>query len=76
MSHAGGLRRLLGLALSATCIAAATCKDHWVDVWASMPQQVEIYNLPPAPYVSTPAHPPPIPRKRAEPADGRKHRET
>lgn len=53
-----GLRRLLGLALSATCITVATCHDHWVDIWASMPQQVEIYNLPNAPYVSTPTHPP------------------
>lgn len=53
-----GLRRLLGLALSATCITVATCHDHWVDIWASMPQQVEIYNLPNAPYVSTSVHPP------------------
>ncbi|KAG7293106.1 hypothetical protein NEMBOFW57_003152 [Staphylotrichum longicolle] len=48
-----GLRRLLGLALSATCITVATCHDHWVDIWASMPQQVELYNLPNAPYNST-----------------------
>ncbi|KAK4151485.1 SGNH hydrolase-type esterase domain-containing protein [Chaetomidium leptoderma] len=54
MSKSGfGLRRLLGLALSATCVTVATCHDHWVDIWASMPQQVELYNLPNAPYNGT-----------------------
>ncbi|KAK4042530.1 SGNH hydrolase-type esterase domain-containing protein [Parachaetomium inaequale] len=53
MSHTFGLRRLLGLALSATCITVATCHDQWVDIWASMPQQVEPYNLPNAPYNGT-----------------------
>lgn len=55
-----GLRRLLGLALSAACVSVATCHDHWVDIWASMPQEVEPYNLPNAPYVST-SQPPPVP---------------
>jgi hypothetical protein len=53
MSRSGfGLRRLLGLALSATFVSIATCREHWVPIWASMPQQVEPHNLPEAPYVS------------------------
>ncbi|AEO70323.1 uncharacterized protein THITE_73074 [Thermothielavioides terrestris NRRL 8126] len=48
-----GLRRLLGLVLSATCVTIATCHDHWVDIWACMPQQVEPYNLPNPPYNGT-----------------------
>ncbi len=62
MSNANrsGLRRLISLALTATCVAVATCSDHWVDIWANMPQEVEIYNLPNAPYVSSPpSHPRP-----------------
>ncbi|KAK4105819.1 SGNH hydrolase [Parathielavia hyrcaniae] len=50
MSNTLGLRRLLGLALGAACVAVVTCHDHWVDIWACMPQQVESYNLPSAPY--------------------------
>ncbi|KAK4240017.1 SGNH hydrolase-type esterase domain-containing protein [Achaetomium macrosporum] len=53
MASAFGLRRLLGLVLSATCVTVATCHDHWVDIWASMPQQVEPYNLPNPPYNGT-----------------------
>ncbi|KAL1841111.1 hypothetical protein VTJ49DRAFT_7389 [Mycothermus thermophilus] len=54
MSPSGfGLRRLLGLALGATFVSVATCRDHWVSIWASMPQQVELYNLPNAPYNGT-----------------------
>ncbi|KXX82836.1 hypothetical protein MMYC01_200570 [Madurella mycetomatis] len=46
-----GFRQLLfGLVLSATSFAVATCHDHWVDIWASMPQEVEPHNLPSAPY--------------------------
>ncbi|KAK3906687.1 SGNH hydrolase-type esterase domain-containing protein [Staphylotrichum tortipilum] len=52
-STRSGLRRLLSLALSASYAAVATCHDHWVDIWACMPQQVEIYNLPNAPYNTT-----------------------
>ncbi|KAJ4297113.1 hypothetical protein N0V88_004030 [Collariella sp. IMI 366227] len=47
------LRRLLGIALSAAYVSVATCHDHWVDIWASMPQQVEPYNLPNTPYNGT-----------------------
>lgn len=55
MSSTFGLRRLLGLALAAACVPLATCHDdRWIDIWASMPQQVEPYNLPNAPYVSSP----------------------
>ncbi|KAH6650827.1 SGNH hydrolase-type esterase domain-containing protein [Chaetomium tenue] len=54
MSSTLGLRRLLGLALAATCVPLATCHDdRWIDIWASMPQQVEPYNLPNAPYNGT-----------------------
>ncbi|KAL2124514.1 hypothetical protein VTJ04DRAFT_879 [Mycothermus thermophilus] len=56
MSRSGfGLRRLLSLALSATFVSIATCREHWVPIWASMPQQVEPYNLPEAPYNGTSA---------------------
>ncbi|EAW11723.1 SGNH/GDSL hydrolase family protein [Aspergillus clavatus NRRL 1] len=30
-------------------------KSHWVDIWATMPQLVEPYNLPPTPFNSTDA---------------------
>ncbi|KAL2199195.1 SGNH hydrolase-type esterase domain-containing protein [Corynascus similis CBS 632.67] len=53
MPNTFGLRRLLGLALSASCIAVASCHNHWVDIWASMPQEVEPYNLPNPPYNGT-----------------------
>ncbi|KAK4129542.1 SGNH hydrolase [Parathielavia appendiculata] len=53
MSTTFGLRRFLGLALSAACVTVVTCHDHWVDIWACMPQQVEPYNLPNAPYNGT-----------------------
>ncbi|KAL2022677.1 hypothetical protein VTK56DRAFT_4758 [Thermocarpiscus australiensis] len=52
--HGLGLRRLLfGLVLSATSVSVARCHDQWVDIWASMPQQVEPYNLPSSPYNGT-----------------------
>ncbi|AEO53449.1 hypothetical protein MYCTH_2294783 [Thermothelomyces thermophilus ATCC 42464] len=53
MSNTFGLRRLLSLALGASCIAVASCRNHWVDIWASMPQEVEPYNLPNPPYNGT-----------------------
>ncbi|KAF7118897.1 hypothetical protein CNMCM5793_008533 [Aspergillus hiratsukae] len=30
--------------------AASSRRSHWVDIWTTMPQLVEPYNLPPAPY--------------------------
>lgn len=54
-ANSGFRRLLLGLVLS-TCIAVATCHHHWVDIWASMPQEVEPHNLPNPPYVSN-SHP-------------------
>ncbi|KAK4162136.1 SGNH hydrolase-type esterase domain-containing protein [Cladorrhinum sp. PSN259] len=50
-----GLRGILiGLVLSATSITVAHCggNERWLDVWASMPQEVESYNLPSAPYTA------------------------
>jgi hypothetical protein len=32
--------------------AGSSRGSHWVDIWTTMPQLVEPYNLPPAPYVS------------------------
>ncbi|KAK3310139.1 SGNH hydrolase-type esterase domain-containing protein [Chaetomium strumarium] len=53
MPSTSGLRGFFGLVLSATFVTVATCHNHWVDVWASMPQQVEPYNLPNPPYNGT-----------------------
>ncbi|KAF4161891.1 hypothetical protein CNMCM6936_002905 [Aspergillus lentulus] len=33
--------------------AGSSRKSHWVDIWTTMPQLVEPYNLPPAPYNSS-----------------------
>ncbi|GFF32875.1 hypothetical protein IFM46972_03706 [Aspergillus udagawae] len=33
--------------------AASSRRSHWVDIWTTMPQLVEPYNLPPAPYNSS-----------------------
>lgn len=46
---------LAALLLFQSWTAAYVKRDRqggWVDIWASMPQLVESYNLPPAPYVS------------------------
>ncbi|KAK0632435.1 SGNH hydrolase-type esterase domain-containing protein [Immersiella caudata] len=40
---------LTGLTLSSV-VGLGKCAQHWVDIWASMPQLVEPANLPPAPY--------------------------
>ncbi|KAK3995381.1 SGNH hydrolase-type esterase domain-containing protein [Cladorrhinum sp. PSN332] len=53
LNPVAGLRGvLIGLVLSATSIRVATCggNEKWLDVWASMPQEVENHNLPSAPY--------------------------
>lgn len=54
MSPTLSLRGALGLVLGAASVVVAKSHKHWVDVWANMPQAVEPYNLPNAPYVSTP----------------------
>ncbi|KAK4175113.1 SGNH hydrolase-type esterase domain-containing protein [Triangularia setosa] len=42
---------LLGLGLALTGVVNGHDDgDHWVDLWASMPQEVEPHNLPPAPF--------------------------
>ncbi|KAK4111914.1 lipolytic enzyme [Canariomyces notabilis] len=50
-----GLQGLLvGLVLSATSFPVASCHDdRWIDIWTSMPQEVEPYNLPSPPYNGT-----------------------
>ncbi|KAK4147690.1 SGNH hydrolase-type esterase domain-containing protein [Dichotomopilus funicola] len=53
MSPTLTLRGALGLVLGAASVVAAKSHKHWVDVWASMPQAVEPYNLPNAPYNGT-----------------------
>ncbi|KAK4185974.1 SGNH hydrolase-type esterase domain-containing protein [Podospora australis] len=51
MLHFRGI--FFGLVLSASSIGLANCSgsgDRWLDIWASMPQEVEPNNLPPAPF--------------------------
>ncbi|KAK4230576.1 SGNH hydrolase-type esterase domain-containing protein [Podospora fimiseda] len=55
LNPAVGLRGILiGLVLSAISFKVATCgrNEKWLDVWASMPQEVEPHNLPSAPYTT------------------------